>query len=46
MSNNNVMFVSLMGITPVSYKFGGFFHRLPDSMICKYPSQQLSAEVV
>ena len=29
MSNNNVMFVSLMGITPVSYRFGGFFHRLP-----------------
>ena len=29
MSNNNVMFVSLMGITPVSYRFGGFVHRLP-----------------
>ena len=46
MSNNNVMFVSLMGITPVSYRFGGFFHRLPDSMIFNYPSHLLSAEVV
>jgi hypothetical protein len=28
-NSNKVTLVSFMGITPVSYRFGGFFHRLP-----------------